>query len=302
MKKIDLTNQRFGKLVVVCPAPKKKDKYTRWICQCDCGQITEVRTDFLRNGHTTSCGCIKQTHFGRHNLIGERFGKLTVLEHLPPDKKHCQCDCGNTVDVFTYNLTSGNTRSCGCLQKEQASKASFISLIGKQFGKLMVLERVENNRYGHTCYRCQCECGGITIVDSTNLRNGNTISCGCVKSKGEMIINKWLQEHNITFQTQYSHPQIVYTTGRRPFFDFAILFDNQLIALLEYNGKQHYEATGGWNTEEVFKITQNRDQQKRQQCKQLNIPLFEIAYFENIEEKLQEIINTIFNKEEKENA
>jgi hypothetical protein len=46
-KKLDLTNQRFGKLTVIKPAPKREDRYTRWICRCDCGNIAEVRTDYL---------------------------------------------------------------------------------------------------------------------------------------------------------------------------------------------------------------------------------------------------------------
>ena len=298
MKRIDLTNQRFGKLLAICPAPKRQDKYTRWICQCDCGQTAEIRTDFLRNGHTTSCGCVKQSHFGQANIIGQTFGRLTVIEHIPPSKKLCQCQCGNKVEVATYNLISGNTQSCGCLQRDRASEASFISLVGKRFGKLVVLERVENNRFGHICYKCKCDCGGMTIVDASNLRNGNTMSCGCIKSKGEMVINQWLQEHHIEFQPQYSHPDITLRSGRKPFFDFAIFEQNKLVALLEYNGKQHYSATGGWNTEETFQITQDRDNQKREWCQKLNIPLYEIAFSEDIEIRLQEI----FNQEEKENA
>ena len=62
-KALDLTNQKFGKLIALSKAPKRNDKYTRWLCQCDCGQQIEVRTDYLRNGHTTSCGCIKNNYF-----------------------------------------------------------------------------------------------------------------------------------------------------------------------------------------------------------------------------------------------
>ena len=295
MKKLDLTNQRFGLLTVIKPAPKRNDKYTRWICKCDCGKITEVRTDYLRNGHTTSCGCVKQKHFQKYDLKGQRFGKLTVLQDLPPNKQRCQCDCGNLIDVLTSNLINGNTSSCGCWQKEQSSKANFISLVGQRFGKLLVLERVDNKFYNAVCYKCQCDCGAITFVTANNLKNGNTNSCGCIKSKGEMLINKWLQEHNINFKSQFSHPDIILESKRHPFFDFAI-FDNKnnLLFFIEYNGKQHYQVTGGWNTPEVFKITQNRDNQKRAWCKKLNIPLYEIAYNENLENKL----NQIFFKEE----
>lgn len=289
MKALDLTNQRFGQLVAT-KRGEKIDRYTRWVCLCDCGRETTVRTDYLRNGHTTSCGCA----CGRVDITGQTFGRLTVIESIPGGKQRCLCSCGNMIEVLTYNLKNGNTQSCGCLQKEKTSEANFISLVGQRFGKLIVQERVENNRYGHVCYKCKCDCGGETIVDVNNLRNGNTNSCGCLKSKGEMIINNWLQNHDIIFQAQYSHEQIVLDSNRRPFFDFAI-FDNNdnLLGFIEYNGKQHYEITGGWNTEEQFQITQDRDNQKREWCKKLNIPLYEIKYNENIEQQLERIIKEV---------
>ena len=293
MKVLDLTGQKFGKLTAIKKAKPRNDRYTRWICKCECGNISEVRTDYLRNGHTTSCGCTKAQHFKKFDLTNQRFGRLVVLDDVPPDKKKCLCDCGNIVDVETCNLTSGNTQSCGCLQRDRASESSHISLIGQRFGKLQVIKRAENNRFGHVCYHCKCDCGGETIVDATNLRNGNTSSCGCIKSKGEMIINNWLLAHNIEFLPQYSLDEIVYESGRRPYFDFAIFENNKLLCLIEYNGKQHYEPTGGWNTEEHFKITQYRDWQKRKLCKQSNIPLYEISYNEDIDIQLNKIMREI---------
>lgn len=56
------------------------------------------------------------------DLVGQRFGRLVVIEKLPSQKWtgwwRCKCDCGNIKDVPTGNLTSGNTQSCGCLAKE----------------------------------------------------------------------------------------------------------------------------------------------------------------------------------------
>lgn len=59
------------------------------------------------------------------SMIGEKFGRLTVLEYVGNDKRRnsqflCQCDCGNKVVVGYGKLSSGWTRSCGCLQKEVA--------------------------------------------------------------------------------------------------------------------------------------------------------------------------------------
>lgn len=60
---------------------------------------------------------------------GKRYGKLVVLnEHGRSTRGHvvykCQCDCGNTTNVYGSNLKNGNTKSCGCLQRKRASQAS----------------------------------------------------------------------------------------------------------------------------------------------------------------------------------
>lgn len=55
--------------------------------------------------------------------IGQRYGRLTVIRQAgwKPVKWHCLCDCGNEIDVISYNLGNGNTQSCGCLQKDKTS-------------------------------------------------------------------------------------------------------------------------------------------------------------------------------------
>ena len=58
-----------------------------------------------------------------NDLIGRKFGRLTVLERYPEKKKGyiqwvCECQCGNIIVVRSDLLKSGNTRSCGCLAKE----------------------------------------------------------------------------------------------------------------------------------------------------------------------------------------
>jgi hypothetical protein len=56
-----------------------------------------------------------------------------------------------------------------------------IEMIGRQFGRLTVVERASNNDCGYPRWSCRCECGTISIADGLNLRTGNTQSCGCLK-------------------------------------------------------------------------------------------------------------------------
>lgn len=62
----------------------------------------------------------------KYNLAGRRFGRLTVITLMPESPcSHsrfwrCLCDCGRHVVVTTTNLSSGNTKSCGCLRHQQS--------------------------------------------------------------------------------------------------------------------------------------------------------------------------------------
>ena len=57
------------------------------------------------------------------NRVGLKFGRLTVVS-MVPGKCWCLCECGNSVEVASNNLVSGNTQSCGCLQKQRTSESS----------------------------------------------------------------------------------------------------------------------------------------------------------------------------------
>ena len=59
-RKLDLTGQRFGRLTVLTQADNIGQK-TAWLCRCDCGRKTVVRTSHLRCGHTTGCGCCRKS-------------------------------------------------------------------------------------------------------------------------------------------------------------------------------------------------------------------------------------------------
>ena len=131
MALIDLTGQRFGRLIVI-----EYNKQTKkWKCQCDCGNIKEVQSANLRRGATQSCGCLQKEKI-TNNLIGKTFGYLTVIEDSKErDSKrrilwNCKCQCGNIIKVRTDNLTSLNTMSCGC--KKSSNKEKIIENLLKE--------------------------------------------------------------------------------------------------------------------------------------------------------------------------
>lgn len=114
----------------------------------------------------------------RDDLTGRRFNRYTVLEYV--ETRHgaayykCRCDCGVEKIVMGTALKSGHTKSCGCLKVEKKYR-----VIGKRFGRLTVIEYVGKRNRNNLLYKCRCDCGKETIVQSSQFISGQTRSCGC---------------------------------------------------------------------------------------------------------------------------
>ena len=57
---LDVTGQRFGRWTVLCRAEGRTTKWAYWTCRCECGITSAVRGQFLRDGSSRSCGCLKR--------------------------------------------------------------------------------------------------------------------------------------------------------------------------------------------------------------------------------------------------
>lgn len=286
-KATDLRGKVFGRLTVLYRVKNHKGRAC-WKCRCECGNICEVIGKSLQNGDTKSCGCLqkeKAAEKNSYNLIGQKFGKLTVIEKTNKRSQRsvvwrCLCDCGNETEVSSAVLISNNTKSCGCLL--------FRDLTNQRFGRLTVIEKTDKRSSGkNIIWKCLCDCGNETEVIETNLQNGQTKSCGCLKSWGEQQITQYLQENNINYKKEYTFNDLISSKGGKLKFDFAILDkDNNLKYLIEYQGIQHYKDLGYFGKFE----REETDQLKKEYCKNNNIPLYEIKYDDDVEEELNKIL------------
>ena len=208
----------------------------------------------------------------------------------------CKCSCGKYCVVSSPNLKNKKTKSCGHLRGHQKEDLS-----NQRFGKLIALNFLEKNN--RIYWKCQCDCGGFTIVKASHLKEGNIQSCGCLKSRGEEKISKILNDNNIKFLKQYSNLNCIFPDSKYPaIFDFYIFNDNSYY-FIEYDGIQHFLANQnneGWNTKENLLKTQKRDLYKNQWCQNNNIPLIRIPYthFNDLclEDLMLETSNFIINE------
>lgn len=62
--------KKFGKWTVVETLPRKKNKQTYWLCECDCGYVLEVKSNSLMNGNSTQCSNCAKKQVGMKNRKG----------------------------------------------------------------------------------------------------------------------------------------------------------------------------------------------------------------------------------------
>ena len=224
------------------------------------------------------------------NLIGRTFNFLTVIEgpiRKDTTKKifwKCKCQCGKEKIVRGDQLKAGTTKSCGCFKKqlfvERNIKRQTLDLTKMRFGKLVALEKTNERKNGRIIWKCKCDCGAIVFCDTHSLQQGNTQSCGCLRSKGEEKIRQILKENNIPFEEQKTFETCKFDdSGYLAKFDFYI--NNKYI--IEYDGEQHFYYKVGvntWNNEENYKIVKSHDEIKNNWCKENNIPIIRIPYYD----------------------
>ena len=117
-----LIGEKINKWTVLEITRQGKQAYAT--CQCECGTVKSVRVLNILYGYSKDCGCGRKNMLREtrtKNLVGQKFGKLTVVELFEDSNKfnrrmyRCKCDCGNEITVSSICLLSGHTSSCGCL-------------------------------------------------------------------------------------------------------------------------------------------------------------------------------------------
>ena len=119
----DITGEKFGKLTVLSRCGSTKQKQAVWLCQCECGNYTNVLGIHLKSGHTTSCGCIKskleflvesflknqnidyKKQIKFNGLIGVNGGLLSYDFYLP--NYNCLIECQGRQHFVPSELFGG---------------------------------------------------------------------------------------------------------------------------------------------------------------------------------------------------
>lgn len=285
----------------------KNFKRSKVRCNCECtlcGKLRVVSLSHLKNRNYQFCPECRPNRKETESLIGQKFGKLTVVErianHIQPNGSSkivykCLCECGTECFVQKHHLQNGHTTSCGCVQKKHTGEAHKKDITGKKYGLLTAKESFYKD--GVLYWKCSCDCGGEKITQVRCLNSGRVHSCGCISSLSEYNFEQLLKEHNVQYVKQYKFSDCKYKRSLP--FDFAIKINDKIVGLVELQGEQHYYPfTFCGESKEKKKNNveklQVKDSIKRNYCKNNNIPLLEIKYI--YFNKLWEIFEPFYEK------
>lgn len=178
---IDLIGQRFGRLAVLARAENSRTGHTRWLCRCDCGEPTVIRTDTLRSSVSTSCGCLRKEIYTTHgDAKRNKIAKEYSAWHHMKDR------CLNPTDKAYAYYGGRGIRVC---TRWLNSYENFLADMGRCPEGMNSIDRIENDG-NYEPGNCKWT---TTIQQARNMRSNVWVSfCGT-----RMIKEDWLQKLNV---------------------------------------------------------------------------------------------------------
>lgn len=207
-KKIDLTGQRFGRLLVIREYGRTKCRHALWLCRCDCGVEVVVRSSYLRSGLTQSCGCLQRERFTTHGCANEPWYPIykAMLER-----------CGHWVGGDERHLRHYRDRGITvCEEWRNSPKAFGDWLLAHGWHKGLEIDRIDNDK-GYSPENCRL----VTRRENCNNRR-NTLrlddgtplamfcsSIGIETRESGSIAPKYSRIYTMWSRTHKPHPELM---------------------------------------------------------------------------------------------
>lgn len=228
---VDITGERYGRLTVIKYAGIGLKRDATWLCRCDCGKEKVFTSLHLRNGYSTSCGCIGHPN-RRIDLSGKKSGKLTILKRdesrmgEPGGARWiCLCECGEIRSYPAHPLKIGAIKSCGCIQRRTDQEVYYTKYKGNAEAKHREFSLTIDefwNIVTQDCYLCGAHptlrrtsskgngghkiiVNGIDRMDNTKgytVENSRPCCSMCNRSKMDHDLDKWRNWLRRAYKTQ----------------------------------------------------------------------------------------------------
>lgn len=263
-------------------------KHYNWLCECvKCKSIISIPSNMISLRTCKNCKIQEQLE----KLQAIDTGRLKVIGYAYSKNKkrywECLCSCGNKIILDTNSLMSGNTRSCGCLQKEHSREIGkrllTVDMLNKVFGDWAVIEQAErppDKKREGAYWKLRCNlCGEEKILAGTDIRRRKYMLCSTKNqhSSNENYFARFLSANHIHFVQEKTFEHLTGVSGGQLRYDFYI--DDKSApfktpCLIEIQGAQHYRAVDFYGGEQGFQQRLLHDKEKRDYALAHNIPLF----------------------------
>ena len=209
-KMIDLTGLRFGRLTATKPDGRSNDGKVIWLCRCDCGTYTKVKSTLLRSGHTRSCGCFQKEKVAEFNIMTKttHHAKNT---RLYGEWRGMKCRCAATSgEKFKYYGERGITV---CDEWAESFEAFRDWALANGYRDDLTLDRIDNDGP----YSPE-NCHWVTMKEQNNNRrinryvtyNGETHTLAqwaeltgiSASTIGKRLNNGWSVERSLTTESR----------------------------------------------------------------------------------------------------
>lgn len=142
---IDLSGQRFGRLVAVSRVSEKGNKSVKWLCRCDCGQTTQSSASNLRSGASQSRGCQRTETLTKHGGA-RKAGSSSEYTAWGNMKERCY----NESNKEFANYGDRGVYVCDGWRNDAAA---FLCDMGPKPSRDHSVDRRDNNG-SYTCGKC----------------------------------------------------------------------------------------------------------------------------------------------------
>ena len=296
----------------VCGKEFKKKSTNQELCSDECRKQFYY-TKYNKKRYCKKCGselekgqqlCAKCKE-EQNKRVCERCGKEFFIKDYS-SKKYCSYECslkpqhtkicGYCGKEFTTTREEQKycTQKCSNLNTQKSHLDFMKELIEMHNGTIVPTEMYKGSDYELECVCLRC---GSKMKKLARFYIGS-FKYGCskcnIKSHGENKVLQYIKDKEYEYARQYTIKEVKYKNTL--LFDFAILKDNNVIALIEYDGEQHFKPIKRFGGDKQYKKQIEKDEIKNNYCKENNIPLIRIPYTEeSVEQYLDKVLNKLIS-------
>ena len=207
-KKIDLTGERFGRLVVIREAGRTKGGKVTWLCRCDCGAEVVVIGDNLRSEHTQSCGCLSRELNTTHGCWHKPWYRVynAMMQRCGHREGGKECDL--------HRYRDRGITVCELWQKSPLDFGDWLFAHGWHRG--LQIDRIDNDK-GYSPDNCRvvtCKENNNNRRDTSRLDDGTPLAMFCSSigidtREGEKVTKKYKRIQSMWSRTHKPHPELM---------------------------------------------------------------------------------------------